>query len=86
MNAVRGHEVANKSLVIAVVGKVPALAKLVERLLAPCAVARKIASIKVGQIEHPRIGDLAKLPHPINCKLVNGGDTVITWRNCIQQC
>jgi hypothetical protein len=59
-------------------------ADFVERLIAPCRITREIASTQVVQIEHPRIGDLVKLPHPINRMLINRGNTVFTWRKCIQ--
>jgi hypothetical protein len=55
MDAVCGHEVANKCMVVTVVWKMSTLAETVERLFAPRRISGMIVCAKVAEIKHPRL-------------------------------
>jgi hypothetical protein len=55
MDAVSGHEVANKGVVVTVVRQMSAFAKTVKRLFAPRRISGMIPCAKVAEIKHPRL-------------------------------
>jgi hypothetical protein len=54
MDAVCGHEITNKGMIVTVVWKMSALTETVKRLFAPRRISGMILCAKVAEIEQPR--------------------------------